>query len=175
MAITYTLIASNTLGSSAASVTFSSIPNTYTDLVLRISWRTDASGVYSQTPIVRFNGQTSGTNYSNTYLNGSGTTASSGRYSSDFTWRPYLLLTGSASTANTFANVELYIPNYLTSTNKPASLFGVSELNQTTNNTIGTNALLWSNTSAITSIKLEAPTDNFVSGSSFFLYGIKNN
>lgn len=74
MANTYTLISSNTLTSSAASVTFSSIPATYTDLVLRISSRTDAAGA-TATVAAQFNGDTTSANYSETNLNSDGATA----------------------------------------------------------------------------------------------------
>ena len=170
MANTYTLIASNTLGSSAASVTFSSIPNTYTDLVLKCSTRWD--GASSDRDInIRFNSD-SATNYSVTYIttNG-GTTPASGRLSSSTQLSPSSASQGSTTTANTFSSIDIYIPNYNVAINKPISVFSATE-NNATGNFIVADAGLWRNTSAITSITLEIT--NFVSGSSFFLYGIKN-
>ena len=169
MAITYQLIASNTLGSSAASVTFSSIPNTYTDLVLRASIRTDGAGtnyIFS-----RFNSDT-GANYSYTHLGGSGAGASSFR-SSSAAFNYYYNASTAADTSNTFSSLEIYIPSYLASQNKPVSGFQTSENNGATAY-IGADANLWSSSSAITSILLSpSSSNNFVSGSSFFLYGIK--
>ena len=72
---TYDAIATQTLSSAAASVTFSSIAGTYTDLVLVTSIRKSTTGVSAY---LRANND-SGTNYSTTYLYGSGTSAISTR------------------------------------------------------------------------------------------------
>jgi hypothetical protein len=167
MPSTYTLISSNVLSSSAASVTFSAIPSTYTDLVLRCSTRNSSGGtcVIATT----FNSQASG--YSVTRLRGTGSSASSGRTSS--ATYLYFSLTDSTYTANTFSNWEMYLPNYLSTTSKPVSNFSVTENNATTSY-IDVNAGLSNITSAITSVTLTADGDTFVSGSSFYLYGIKN-
>jgi hypothetical protein len=166
---TYTLIASNTLSSSAASVTFSSIPGTYTDLVLKVSARDSADTPVSALSI-RFNSDTA-TNYSLTRLDGDGSAASSGR-TSNSTAIGQALIEPSTYTANTFGSFELYIPSYTASQNKPSGFFGVSETNATAAE-IRAAAFLWRNTAAISTIAMTAP-NNFVSGSSFFLYGIKN-
>jgi len=79
MANTYTLINSNVLASSAASVTFSAIPATFTDLVIRASIRTDRAAVEDWL-YIKFNGLT--TNRSYTRLTGSGSAAASGRSTS---------------------------------------------------------------------------------------------
>lgn len=171
MALTYVNIATQTLGSSQTSVTFSSIPSTYTDLVLRYSFRDDYSGY---TPFfLRVNGLTT-TIYSTTYLSGDGSAASSARISNnnitELYWNQNTL-----STANTFSNGEIYIPSYLASANKPFSTFSVSENNQSFNRgALG--ASLIRTTAAISSIAISSGTTgyNFVSGSTFYLYGIKN-
>lgn len=174
MPVTYNLIASNTLSSSAASVTFSAIPGTYTDLVLKYSMRTDSSS-YLQWLDLTFNNTTgSATTYSLTYLATYNNAGVSGRYSSNYR----LAVQGAnaaLSTSNTFSNYEVYIPSYAASQNKPLSIYGVIENNSSTNNQweIDTAAGLWRDTSAITSLKISSGT-NMVSGSSFFLYGIKN-
>jgi hypothetical protein len=171
MANTYTLISSNVLSSSAASVTFSSIPSTYTDLVLRFSSRTSRTSVYDQIKLT-FNGDTA-TNYSDTYVFGDGATAYSG---SDVSSNYSLLLysNGDSATASTFGQGELYIPNYAGSAKKPSSSFIVAETNATTQR-MGVNANLWQGTAAITSVTFTPFTaTNFLSGSSFYLYGIKN-
>lgn len=171
MANTYTLIASNTLSSSAASVTFSSIPSTYTDLVVRWSTRSDRSSV-SDTMKLRLNSDT-GNNYSWTYLLGNGSAASSG-VNSALDYDSLGAADGATATSNTFANGELYIPNYLSSTKKPMSSINAQEDNNTAAQ-LWVNALLWQGTAAITSLTFSVNIGpNFVSGSSFFLYGISN-
>lgn len=169
MATTYTLISSNVLSSSAATVTFSAIPSTYTDLVLRMSVRTDNTGVTYNNLLVTFNGTSSG--YSRTRVYGDGASAASSR-SSNQAYSIWTFGSDSAdATADTFANNELYIPSYTASQNKPMSLFMAHENNTTTAYVTG-QADLWSNTAAITSITLDGNSSNFVSGSSFYLYGI---
>ena len=173
MAATYELIASNTLGSSAASVTFSSIPATYTDLVVKMSLRGDRSGgnFYSMKLII--NGTTSSV-YSRTYLSGDGSSASSGRSSATTQSLEYSSTTISGATANSFSNSEFYFPNYTSSSNKPNSFIGAGETNDT-NAQLTAQANLVQIASAITSLQFSFPdASNFVSGSSFFLYGIKN-
>ena len=171
MPSTYTLISSSVLGSSATSVTFSAIPSTYTDLAIRWSARWDTSG----TPNIycEFNGDTSN-NYSATVMYGYGTGEGSNRQTS----QPRAvsgILGSSTATANTFASGEIYIPSYLASQNKPLSAYAVTENNSAgTDVIIQPNAGLWRNTAAITSIKITPQSANFVSGSSFYLYGIKN-
>ena len=168
MAITYQLIASNTLSSSAASVTFSSIPTTYTDFVLRVSARDSADTPVSALS-VRFNSDTA-TNYSFTRLDGDGSAASSGR-SSNSTAIGQALIEPSTYTANTFGSFELYIPSYTASQNKPSGFFGVTE-NNAASAEIRAAAFLWRHTAARSTISMTAP-NNIVSGSSFFLYGTK--
>lgn len=169
MANTYMLISSNTLVSNTTSVTFSSIPSTYTDLVLRISAR--SAEVATITSIeLEFNGTAS--SYSFTRLRGDGSAASSSRASSQ-TQLTVGTIPAASATSNTFGNIEVYIPSYTVSQNKPISSFNVGENNATAAD-IYTHAGLWSNTSAITSIVLDLGGYNFVSGSSFYLYGIKN-
>ncbi len=169
MANTYTLISSNTLTSSAASVTFSSIPATYTDLVLRISAR--SAEVATITSIeLEFNATASG--YSFTRLRGNGSAASSSRASSQ-TQLTVGTIPAASATSNTFGSIEVYLPSYTASQNKPISGFNVGENNATAAD-IYTHAGLWSNTATISSIILDLGGQNFVSGSSFYLYGIKN-
>jgi hypothetical protein len=164
---TYTFISSNVLGSTTNSVTISSIPDTYTDLVLRISGRLNGN---SNSFDITFNGNTSSV-YRNTYLNSNGTTTETSNSGS--TNISLMGVTPSTSTANTFGNMELYIPNYQVATNKPFSSFGVTENNATLSR-IEMNACLFLSTAAITSITMSGGSSSFVAGSSFYLYGIKN-
>jgi hypothetical protein len=174
MANTYTIIASNTLSSSAASVTFSSIPATYTDLVLRISARANGSGLLAGLAI-KFNGSTTSI-YSNTNLFAYSSSGTSNRSSSVASIPAMDNITDGGATANSFSSNELYIPSYTISQNKPSSLFSVVENKSATNFEwlVYTGAGLYRDTAAISSIALTTNAGSFVSGSSFFLYGIKN-
>ena len=173
MATTYELISSNTLASSAASVTFSAIPSTYTDLCLKVSARSD--NVSTQDIInLRFNGN-SNSIYSRTQLFGGGAGGTQGSSNSSNISRilaPYI--DGDSATASTFGSNEIYIPSYSASQNKPVSVYGVSETNAT-GTYMGVSAALFSSTTAISSMVV-APENgtNWLTGSSFYLYGIKN-
>ena len=172
MATTYSLIASNTLSSSAASVTFSAIPNTFTDLVLKFSVRNSNTGGQIGTMTYRINGNTSGV-YAQTFIRGDGSSANSNRSSA--TEPGTIGYTNSdITTSNTFSNGEIYIPNYTNSSNKPHSVALAHETNSSTAY-ITAGANLFADTSAITSLTFQfVSSHNFLSGSSFFLYGIKN-
>lgn len=168
------LISSQTLGSAAASVTFSSIPATYTDLVLRLSMRDDFNGGFNgATYQLRFNGDdASQTLYSRTMLIGNGSAASSTRNNDVSSINSNFGADSADNTASTFSNNEIYIPSYTASQNKPLSAFDAVENNATA---AKLNALagLYRNTAAITQIQIIA-WSSFVSGSSFYLYGLKN-
>ena len=169
MPSTYTLISSNVLTSSAASVTFSAIPSTYTDLVLRMSARTNKAAVWEQVQL-RINGTTA--NKSARWLVGNGGSASSVAYTNFIGSIP-----AANATANTFGSTEIYIPAYLSSTNKPLSTFNVAENNSSTAGDTEIDAIagLWSDTTSISSLEINTGSANsFISGSSFYLYGIKN-
>jgi hypothetical protein len=168
---TYTLISSNVLASSAASVEFTSIPSTYTDLVVKISARTTTAVTPSDTLVVSVNGLSA--NYSNTFMGSTnGTTMISDRYSGTSVIYGTYVLNGDGATSNAFGSAELYIPSYTAIQNKPMSLIGMGETNATVARSAA-HAFLSRNTAAITSIKFECG-DLYVSGSSFYLYGISN-
>lgn len=152
----------------AASITFTSIPSTYTDLVVKISARGLNSNPYCYTALA-LNGVT--TNQTSRGLNGTATSASSFS-ASNFQF----FINGNTSTASTFSNNEFYIPNYAGSTNKSLSLDGVFESNSTAadNNYLQLMADLWSNTAAITSITITGVTGNLAEHSSAYLYGVSN-
>jgi hypothetical protein len=172
MASSRILITSQTLGSAAATVTFSSIPATYTDLSIRCSVRNTTSGNTLSDFWVKFNGLTGGI-YSRTRLQGNGATAVSDRTASSSIDNFENMMNGGGSTSNTFSSVDIYIPNYAGSTNKPHSMFGAMETNATTAY-LGAQANLMSNTAAISSMIFTSGSDNFAIGSSFYLYGLKN-
>ena len=158
---TYEAIATQTLGSAAASVTFSSIPSTYTDLVLVCNYATSAS---TGNALLTFNSDTTAL-YSETAVIGNGTSATSSRDSAQnsipISWF------GTNSTAD---RVELIynIQNYAnTSTFKTTvGRFNLSER--------GTGAIvgLYRSTSAINSLTITNGNNNFATGATFNLYGI---
>jgi len=171
MATTYSLISSNVLSSSAASVTFSSIPSTYTDLVVRGATRIDAASPRDLD--IRFNASSGGTDYSWLEVRGNGAAASSEyNNNADYTAGDFSNNL-STYTANSFSSFEFYIPNYRSAANKPASMFSAQETNATTAQILAV-ANLWRNTAAITQITFSVSANNLVAGSSFYLYGIKN-
>lgn len=176
MATTYTLISSTVLSSATANVTFSSIPTTYTDLVLRTSTRQDQSFTNAKLFGVYFNGDLNN-NYSATVLNGNGSAASSTRTDNPGSSTAYdsIYVRGSdlsTDTASTFASAEIYIPSYRAVQSKAVGSFAATENNGTTAFISGL-AGLYTGTTAITSIGIQAVA-TFVTGSSFYLYGIKN-
>ena len=171
MASSRYLISSTTLGSSTSSVSFSSIPSTYTDLVLRISGRTDAAGTVSS-GYIQMNSVTS--TYSYTFIRGDGASATSGNDSASYAGFYIGGIDGGGATSNTFSNQEFYIPSYTASQAKPVGQSSSMETNASTAYTFGV-AGLCSSTAAISSLTINLNGGvNFVSGSSFYLYGIKN-
>lgn len=149
----------------SVSITFSSIPQTYTDLKIVLSGRT--TGVSPTGQYITFNGSTS--NFTGKYLYSDGTTVSSGnlgRYAGT-------VIGGSGYTTNSFNNTEIYIPNYTSSNFKSFSVDNVAENNAAYG---GLNLLngLWSNTAAITSISLAPDNGNYSQYSTATLYGIKS-
>lgn len=165
MATTCKLIAKTVLGSDTASIEFTSIPGTATDLYLLLSLRSTTVDTAVALTFT-LNGDTTDGNYSQRNLRGNGSTVISGSTNT----RLLGYTPGASMTADTFGNNEIYIPNYAGATNKSYSTTYAVETNAATAFT-GAFAALWSNTAAITSIKLESGT-NLKSGSSAFLYGI---
>lgn len=156
LALTYEPIATTTLGSATLSYTFSSIPSTYTDLVL--IYQGAAGDAFS----LQFNSDT-GNNYSYTRLTGNGSSAGSTRESNI----PVAKLGLVFSTQNTvIANIQNYAN---TSTYKTVISRGNAP-----ENIVSTYVSLWRNTNAITSItcKNDSAT-NLPAGLTLTLYGIK--
>ena len=161
---TYEPIATQTLGSSASSVTFSSIPQTFTDIVLVMNTKGTITGSY---PRFQFNSDT-GTNYSRTALSGSGSAAQSGRDSNLTAIVPEYNSSNQSSGFN--FNSICHIMNYSnTSTYKTV-------LSRSNNANDGVDALvtLWRSTSAINSIYIFLDSGSYAAGSTFTLYGIAN-
>jgi hypothetical protein len=163
MPSTYEPIATTTLGSATASVTFSSISGSYTDLVLVTSINEPTSG----TALLQVgNGSIdNGSNYSRTFIYGDGSSAVSGRSSSINN-----LFTIAATPASTFAVGITQFMNYSNATTYKTILLRSGNAGAVTVATVG----LWRNTSAINIIKIYANgSDTFATGSTFTLYGIK--
>jgi len=167
---TYTLIASSTVGAGgASSIDFTSIPSTYTDLVVKTSARSTAAvGAAAAYVVLNFNGTTGSKTYRRLYGLGSSAGSDSGTLALAGT------TPGANATANTFGNHEFYIPNYTSSNNKSVSIDAVSENNSSTDNELDLVAFLWSNSASITQINLTLSQGNFAQYSSAYLYGVKS-
>lgn len=164
MAGNHVLLETIELTASAASVTFDNIPQSgYTDLKIVGSVRSDYSG---QAIALRINPNGSTANMTGRVLLGSGSAASS------FTDTiAYASAVADTSTANTYNNVEWYIPNYTSSNNKSISVDFVTETNATAA-IMGLSAGLWSSSSAITSLVIATTAGNLMAYSTFSLYGV---
>ena len=167
MPTTYEPIATSTLGTAAASITFSSIAASWTDI--RVVINAIAVDVNSASINLEFNSDT-GTNYSNTQVEGTGTVAQSGSTTN---------IAGiySASTSQNIANgrflVEADIFSYAGSTLKTVLIANSADNNGS--GVAGRIIGLWRNTAAINTIKVnKASGGNFGVGTSVTLYGIKN-
>ena len=172
MANTYKLISSNVLSSTASSVSFSSIPATFTDLVLRVSARDNASAVVTTLFLVGYNTDTTFTanSFTRLYTNAETAYSDRGTASGNISY-----MAGASATANIFSNSETYIMNYASAQNKTISNFSSAETNGTNTARVATFAATWGNSAAINTITITPFSGgNFASGSSFYLYGIKN-
>ena len=157
MTATYDSIATTTTNGTTGTITFSSIPNTYTDLVVVLFCLTAGFDTH-----IRFNGDT-GTNYSATILRGNGTAASSTRTTN----AAQIFLNFNASSPALFI-VDVF--SYAGSTNKTILINSNEDANGS--GTVERRVGLWRNTAAINSITL-THGGNFSSGTVATLYGIK--
>jgi hypothetical protein len=162
---TYEPIQTYTLGSTQATVTFSSIPSTYTDLILQMTPKTsDGSGYFQVFP----NNDT-GSNYSRTLLQGNGSSASSNRNSNSSNGFQMNCATSSQD-ANSYPTT-VHLMNYAnTNANKTA----LARAGSTSVGLVENYVWLYRSTSAITSLVIKANTTTFAAGSIFTLYGIAN-
>jgi hypothetical protein len=166
MPSTYTPIATTTLGSAASSVTFSSIPSTYTDLILICNVKsTTTTNAYLR---VRYNGDTAN-NYSITVLSGNGSAASSARGSN--TSVAYLNYNFAMPTTMETAIIS-NIQNYSNTTTYKTAINRSNAASQ------GVEAMvtMWRSTSAINSIVISTDNGGAIldTGSTFTLYGVKS-
>ena len=168
----YESIQTYTLGSSQASVTFSSIPSTYKHLQVRIISRTDRSANEFDGSNIRFNSD-SGSNYAYHRLFGDGSTVTSDSFSTQTSGYVGTTMGGGGIT-NAFSCAIIDVLDYA-NTNKNKTVRTLSGRdNNASSGSINFASSLWMNTSAITSITiLTSVGPNFVANSSFALYGIR--
>ena len=162
MPATYEPIATTTLGTAAANITFSTIASSWTDLRIVMTGTADGVSV-----ALRFNSDT-GNNYSYTHIKGDGSTASSARGSNDN--RLYMTSGQGLSSSIQFFTADIF--SYAGSTNKTA-LTSASQDENGSGQTVRTVGL-WRNTTAITSVTIAAGAGSFATGTTATLYGIKN-
>lgn len=166
MAENHVLLETIQLTQSAASITLDNIPQTgYTDLKIVGSVRSDYSG---QAIALRINPNGSTANMASRVILGNGSYGSPSSFSDTIA---YASAVADTSTANTYNNVEWYIPNYTSSSNKPISVDFVTETNAAAA-IMGLSGGIWSVSSAITSLVIQTTAGNLMSGSTFSLYGV---
>ena len=155
MTATYDCIATTTLGSTAASISFQSISSSFTDLVLVFN----CGAINGQNVSIRFNND-SGTNYSFTKLEGNGSSAGSSRSSNT---------TGGNFVAYDNPTVTISIFNYANTTTNKSFMARWGNAG----NFVGASMSLWRSTAAINRVDLVSPSSDFPSGTTATLYGIK--
>jgi hypothetical protein len=159
------LIASATVGSGGvASIDFSGIPATYTDLAILVSGRSGDTGGGSFGVSIVFNNDTTATNYNLRRLTGTGTSTSSLNQNTNLV----ILQNLPGATASTFGNARILIPNYASSVTKTYSSESITE----NNGSEAFQVLLagyWSNSTAINRVTLTATS--FAQYSTVYLYG----
>lgn len=162
---TFTYIQKTTLSGIATSITLNNIPQTYDDLCLIGNLRSSNT---ENTVTISFNGnsQSSGITYRALYgsSGGGGGLGSTG-------W--FLIGTSiSASPANTFAPMKIYLPNYTNTSQNKSGIGWGGNGSVSTSRFASAGTILWSSTNAITSITIFQPTQNFEANSFLSLYGI---
>jgi len=170
MAKTYEPIATTTLGTATANITFSSIPSTYTDLVCVLVPITSNTATYVTG--LRFNGDT-GSNYSFTYMVGNGTSVTSDASWSAGGTSSIIRAVASGGVSATPSLVIYDVFSYAQSTNKSVLVSTSTDRNGSGDSyrAVG----LWKNTAAINSVTFTITNSGitFVSGTTATIYGIK--
>lgn len=174
MPVTYDQLATTTLSSNQASVSFTSISSAYTDLFLVLSYRDTRTQTYSY-PALRFNND-SGSNYSALSLGGS-TNAISSTSANNQTWLNIGEGTGASSGTGQYSPIHIHIFNYANTTTNTTVLFRSQNVNSGAGggNTVA-GARQWRNTNAINRIDVIPDTGggtNIASGTVITLFGIK--
>lgn len=175
MPSTYDKIATYTVPSSQASYTFSTISGSYTDLILETNYRSAGTGDTRCNIRVGNGSVDTGSNYSSTYLLGSGSSASSGRDSNRTFIDSYV--NEAESTSSEFSLNIFQFMNYSNTTTNKIVLIRENTQSVGAGLQAGTSAQasLWRSTSAINTIQIyDATGKNIAAGSTFTLYGIKS-
>ena len=152
----------------SASISFTSIPSTYKHLQIRALSRTDRAVTYTSN-IIRFNSDTTNSNYSQHEIMGNGSTASAGGGANSAI---YTLIPGTSTTASVFEGEVIDILDYA-DTNKYKTVRILSGYDGNGAGVIFFGSGSWRNTNAISSISLTATSGNIVQYSQFALYGIR--
>ena len=157
------------VASPVSSVTFNSIPQAYTDLIVKFSARSSKTGTDNDQANLTFN--SSSTGYSDIILYGrNGSAAGAASATSYITWAG--IIPAASATTNTFSTSEIYVPNYTSSNHKSVSIDNSEENNSSSDYFVTLLAGLWANSSAITSLTLTCNGGSFTTNSTFTLYGV---
>jgi hypothetical protein len=168
MANTYELIEARALTTTTANITFSSIPQTYTDLEVRLSARNNESDNATSLRCY-FNGDTG--NITVYELRAIGTSTAS--YSISYAQAGYVA--ANSSVANSFGIATIYIPNYTGSLTKASQGDIVQSTSTESENYAVMSSRSWNSGNAITSVTLASGGGSWLANSNFYLYGIKKN
>jgi hypothetical protein len=165
----YIRIAQNILTGNAASVTFSSIPQTYQHLMVRMSARSD-SGADRDALLFAINGDTNAANYWRGSASRSNNTTSGDTGSASRTFP--LSCTGGTAVANVFSATEITLSRYTQSVTKLLGFYA-SSTDSDSDSTLTIGSLIWPFNSAITSLTISPSSGgNFVAGTTVNLYGL---
>jgi len=170
MAKAFELISTTTVSTAAFSFTLSSIPQTYTDLLLKINARSDYGSAGHEMQIT-LNSTTTGYTTRMAYVSGSSVlSATSGP--NFLTWAGGVV--GTSANAAIFSNCEIYFPNYSNTTTAKSMSADVTSGGNTAAGAMWFNSGVNTNTAAISSLTLECWQSfiKFVAGTTFTLYGI---
>ncbi len=165
VATDYESIASASGTGSSGTITFSSIPSTYSHLQLRVFSATSRVGGASGSGALQFNSDTTGTNYYTHALYGNGATPSAAAFNENYGLWYY-------GDTTTYVAAVIDILDYA-NTNKYKTVRELIGFDQNGSGQVGLISMLWKNTAAISTLVLNAPSYNFGSGARFALYGIK--
>jgi len=169
----YDSIATTTVGAGgASSITFSSIPSTYTHLQIRGILRTNDTGSWNNQGM-QFNGDT-GANYKSHTLAGDGASVTAGTVASTTSFNDFMRAASNSLTAGIFGSVIVDILDY-TNTNKYKVFRALQGGDSNGAGNVGLNSGVWLNTNAITSITIIPSGGTAIQYSSFALYGIRGN
>lgn len=173
---TLKLINSYTVASSGTitTITLSSIPSTYSDLLIVLSARSNWAGQNRDGLLLTFN-NSGGTAYSTKEVRGYDSNSVGSTSTSATSRIDTMRIPAAAATANTFSNISFYIPNYAGSNAKSVSIDSVGqENNSSTSWYIDLASGLWSSSSAINRVDLKAETGYYEPNSTCYIYGISN-